>query len=88
MLFFYTASFTDLIFFTIIAFIFVLINGFFVAAEFSLVGVRRSKIEELATKSSRAKAVLKALEHQDTIISATQLGITLASLTLMFLNQL
>jgi CBS domain containing-hemolysin-like protein len=46
--------------------------------------VRRSKIEELATKSSRAKAVLKALENQDTIISATQLGITLSSLALGF----
>lgn len=76
---------SDIFIWIIIAFLFVLLNGFFVAAEFSLVGVRRSKIEELASKSSRAKAVLKALEHQDTIISATQLGITLASLALGFI---
>lgn len=75
----------EFIFFVILSLIFVLLNGFFVAAEFALVGVRRTKIEELALKGSgRAKAVLNALEHQDTVISATQLGITLSSLALGF----
>ena len=69
----------------IVSIMFILFNGFFVAAEFALVGVRKSKIEELAQRSSRAKAVLKALEHQDLIISATQLGVTVSSLSLGFI---
>lgn len=76
---------TAFILFTVLALIFVLLNGFFVAAEFALVGVRRSSIEDLAQKGvGRAKVVLKALDHQDHIISATQLGITMASLALGF----
>jgi CBS domain containing-hemolysin-like protein len=71
----------------LVALILVLINGFFVAAEFALVSVRPSKIEELIqnTGSRRAKAVKKAIERQDEVISATQLGITMASLALGFL---
>lgn len=75
----------EFLIFLFVSVLFILFNGFFVAAEFALVGVRRSKIEELATRSSRAKAVLKALEHQDIIISATQLGVTFSSLSLGFL---
>ncbi|MFW9993859.1 MAG: hemolysin family protein [Candidatus Odinarchaeota archaeon] len=69
------------------AFILVLINAFFVAAEFALVSVRPSRVEELIQKtgSRRAKAVKKAIENQDEVISATQLGITMASLALGFL---
>ena len=85
MLFFYTYSVSELIILIFVSFLFILFNGFFVAAEFALVGVRKSKIEELATKSSRAKAVLTALEHQDLIISATQLGVTLSSLSLGYI---
>ncbi len=75
------------IFILLIALILVLINGFFVAAEFALVSVRPSKVEELIQKtgSRRAKAVKKAIEKQDEVISATQLGITMASLALGFL---
>ncbi len=70
-----------------IALILVLINAFFVAAEFALVSVRPSKVEELVrqTGSRRAKAVKKAIENRDEVISATQLGITMASLALGFL---
>ncbi len=61
----------------------VLANGFFVAAEFALVSVRRARIEMLAAAGkSSAKAVLRALDHLDTILSATQFGVTLASLAL------
>jgi len=65
----------------------VLLNGFFVAAEFALVSVRPSRVEELVIKtgSRRAKAVKKAIENQDEVISATQLGITMASLGIGYL---
>jgi CBS domain containing-hemolysin-like protein len=66
----------------------VLANGFFVAAEFSLVSVRRSRIEMLAGAGRRgAKAVLRALNHLDAVISATQFGITLASLALGWIGE-
>lgn len=61
----------------------VLLNGFFVATEFALVAVRRSRIEQLVAEGHRtAHAVKRALEHLDTYIAATQLGITMASLAL------
>ena len=63
--------------------ILVALNGFFVAAEFALVSVRKTRIEELVNKGDRrAKRVFQALEHLDTYIAATQLGITMASLAL------
>ena len=70
----------------LIALFLVLLNGFFVAAEFALVSVRPSRVEELIrTGSRRAKAVKIAIDNQDEVISATQLGITMASLALGFL---
>lgn len=66
----------------------VLANGFFVAAEFALVSVRRTRIEELAQHGTPgASAVKKALENPDRFIAATQLGITLASLGLGWLGE-
>lgn len=66
----------------------VLLNGFFVATEFSLVAVRRSRIEQLVAEGHRtAPAVKRALEHLDTYIAATQLGITIASLALGWLGE-
>lgn len=60
-------------------------NAFFVAAEFSLVAVRRTRMEELKSKGIRGAAgVLAALENIQRYIAATQLGITLASLGLGF----
>ena len=66
----------------------VLLNGFFVAAEFALVAARRSKIDQLA-ESGDAKAgrVRYAQEHLDRYISGTQLGITLASLALGWIGE-
>ena len=66
----------------------VLANGFFVAAEFALVAVRRSRIEQLAAQGDkRARAVQTALSELDKYISGTQLGITLASLALGWIGE-
>lgn len=66
----------------------VLLNGFFVASEFALVSVRKTRIQELANKKHlRAKILLKALDNLDHYISATQFGITLASLALGWLGE-
>jgi len=68
--------------------ILVLMNAFFVAAEFALVGSRRSKIDQLAEEgASGAKAVQEALKNLDRYISGTQLGITLASLALGWIGE-
>ncbi|MGQ0602103.1 MAG: hemolysin family protein [Anaerolineales bacterium] len=66
----------------------VLANGFFVAAEFALVSVRRTRIEELVQQGkTSANAVKRALEDPDRFIAATQLGITIASLGLGWLGE-
>ena len=66
----------------------VAINGFMVAAEFALVGARRSRIDQMAAEGVRgAKRVQDALTHLDRYISATQLGITLASLGLGWIGE-
>ncbi len=66
----------------------VLANAFFVAAEFSLVAVRRSRIETLAEGGNRhARTTLEVLNNLDAVISSTQLGITLASLGLGWLGE-
>ncbi len=58
-------------------------NGFFVAAEFSLVSVRRTRIEELIAQGNATARVVKRVIHDpDRFIAATQLGITMASLGL------
>jgi CBS domain containing-hemolysin-like protein len=63
--------------------VFVLSNAFFVAAEFSLVSVRRTRIAELVERGQvGADVVQKALENPDRVIAATQLGITISSLAL------
>ena len=66
----------------------VLANAFFVAAEFALVGARRSKIDQMASEGDRlAKAAQSAIKDLDRYISATQLGITLASLGLGWIGE-
>ena len=63
-------------------------NGFFVAAEFALVGVRPSRIETLAASGSRAaKRVMELLKNLNAYLSACQLGITLASLALGWIGE-
>ena len=66
----------------------VLANGFFVAVEFAMVSVRRSKIELLAATGNKpALSLLRALDRLDEMISATQFGITIASLALGWLGE-
>src|SRR5678809_1398551 len=61
----------------------VLANGFFVASEFALVGVRRSRIQMSAANGDvRAQRLLALLNNLNAYVSATQLGITMASLAL------
>ena len=61
----------------------IFVNGFFVAAEFALVKVRTSQIDQLVEKGNwAAKLTSKALDHLDAYLSASQLGITVASLAL------
>lgn len=63
-------------------------NGFFVASEFSLVAVRRSRIAALAESGNhRAKLLLDLLDNINSYISATQLGITMASLALGWIGE-
>ncbi len=63
-------------------------NAFFVAAEFALVAVRRSRIEQLVSQGNRgAMVVQRALKDLDRYISGTQLGITLASLALGWIGE-
>ena len=66
----------------------VIANGFFVAAEFALVGVRRSRIETLAAAGKpTARRLLRLLNNLNAYLSASQLGITLASLGLGWVGE-
>ncbi|MEU9916451.1 hemolysin family protein [Streptomyces sp. NPDC051001] len=59
------------------------VNAFFVGAEFALISVRRSQIEPYAEEGDRrAKSVLWGLEHVSALMAAAQLGITLCTLIL------
>ncbi|AIF52233.1 hemolysin family protein [Pelosinus sp. UFO1] len=70
------------------ALLLVLLNGFFVLAEFSLVKIRKTRLEELVQQgNSRAELALKVVSSFDTYLGATQLGITLASLALGWLGE-
>jgi CBS domain containing-hemolysin-like protein len=66
----------------------VVLNGFFVAAEFSLVAARRSKLDEMIAKGDRgARTVQTALQNLDRYVAATQLGVTVASLALGWIGE-
>lgn len=69
----------------------VVLNGFFVAAEFAIVKVRTSQIDALAEEDGgrdrRVGPARKVVEHLDSYLSATQLGITLASLGLGWVGE-
>src|SRR5947209_17554974 len=61
----------------------VFVNGFFVAAEFALVKVRTSQIDQMVEQGSwAARLTSKALDKLDVYLSASQIGITVASLAL------
>jgi putative hemolysin len=66
----------------------VALNGFFVAAEFALVAIRKTRVEEMVNQGrAGARAVSDAVAHLDRSIAATQLGITLASIALGFVAE-
>lgn len=66
----------------------VALNAFFVAAEFALVAARRSRIDAMIAKGDRsARTVQAALQHLDRYIAATQLGVTIASLSLGWIGE-
>lgn len=72
----------------LLALFLVLLNGFFVAAEFSIVKVRYSQIQlKAAEGDSMAKQAEHIIKHLDEYLSATQLGITLASLALGWVGE-
>jgi CBS domain containing-hemolysin-like protein len=66
----------------------VLANGFFVAAEFSIVTVRKTRVDQLISEGHLgASAVRRAISAPDSYIAATQLGITMASLALGWIGE-
>ncbi len=71
-----------------IIFVVVGLNAFFVASEFALVSVRRTRVQKLADEGSKgALAALRLLDNPTQFISAVQLGVTLASLALGWLGE-
>jgi CBS domain containing-hemolysin-like protein len=68
--------------------ILLLINGFFVSAEFAVISARRSQIEPRAEAGSRAaKSTLYAMEHATMMLATSQLGITVCSLLILNVSE-
>lgn len=76
------------LFFVLVAIVLVFFNAFFVAAEFAIVKVRRTRLEELEGQGvAQAKMSLMLVDRLDDYLSATQLGITLVSLALGWIGE-
>src|SRR5437588_8733482 len=76
------------IWYLLLAFGFILANGFFVAAEFAAVKVRPTQLaEQAAEESARARMARRITKRLDAYLSATQLGITLTSLALGWIGE-
>lgn len=72
----------------LVAVVLLIANGFFVAVEFALVATRRSRLEQLAAEGdTRAKAAIASVRDLSFMLSAAQLGITLASLGLGYVAE-
>lgn len=65
----------------------ILVNAFFVAAEFALVRARRSRLEQLAEEDARAELALDEIGEISEYLSACQLGVTFASVGIGFLGE-
>src|SRR5256712_10666575 len=66
----------------------VVANGFFVAAEYAFVRVRKTQLDEIAQQGSvRARLASRVLDRLDQYISASQLGVTLCSLAIGWLGE-
>jgi putative hemolysin len=69
-------------------FVLVALNGYFVASEFALVSVRKTRIDQMVNEGKAgAKAVQSIIKKLDLYIAATQLGITMASLAIGFVAE-
>jgi CBS domain containing-hemolysin-like protein len=79
----------DVIFLKILGvFLIVAVNGFFVIAEFSIVKIRASQLEPLIEKGDRRALIARHITgHLDAYLSATQLGVTMASLALGWVGE-
>jgi CBS domain containing-hemolysin-like protein len=72
----------------LLALLFIIANGFFVAAEFAIIKVRPTQLAELAAAgSTRARMARRIAKKLDSYLSATQLGVTLASLALGWVGE-
>jgi CBS domain containing-hemolysin-like protein len=72
----------------VLALVLVLANGFFVAAEYAFVRIRKTQLDELAQRgSARARLASTLVAHLDEYISATQLGVTLCSLAIGWIGE-
>jgi CBS domain containing-hemolysin-like protein len=71
----------------LIALLCVLLNGFFVAAEFAMVRVRATRLQELKKSNRLVRISLQVVENLDGYLAATQLGITMTSLALGWLGE-
>ncbi len=81
-------NFWPTVFNVLVVLFFVGLNGFFVAAEFAIVKVRSTQIDPLVDKGHlRAKIAKDIITHLDAYLSATQLGITMASLALGWIGE-
>jgi putative hemolysin len=81
-------SVTDIVWRLVGVMALVFANGFFVAAEFSIVTVRKTRIDQLIAEGHwRARAVRRAVTDPDSFIAATQLGITMASIGLGWIGE-
>ena len=79
---------TETLLLVVLGFGLVLLNGFFVAAEFAIVKLRRTQADELArTHGLRGRILRTVRTHLDAYLSACQLGITLASLGLGWIGE-
>jgi len=82
------SSFSTIVLKLAVVLLLVMANGFFVASEFALVTVRRSRISKLvADGNKRARTVIRILDNLTSYISAFQLGVTLASLALGWVGE-
>lgn len=83
-----TSERVDVSSYVVMMFALVAVNAYFVAAEFAIVSVRRSRIHQLVESgSSKALVVQRLQRHIDRFLSSTQLGITLSSVALGWLGK-
>jgi CBS domain containing-hemolysin-like protein len=76
------------VFLLILVLLLVLMNGFFVAAEFAIVRSRRERMQQLADDGDRRAVIaLDQMDHVDVYVATSQVGITLASIGIGFLGE-